>query len=76
MDLYVLRLAEDGAAVRNGKMRVGNQKLELVLGMEVFGPSFRKPHVKCPLFVLYCIFWLSTVALPVLGAGGRRDPGD
>lgn len=22
MDLYVLRLAEDGAAVRNGKMRV------------------------------------------------------
>lgn len=25
MDLYVLRLAEDGAAVRNGKMRVGTQ---------------------------------------------------
>lgn len=24
MDLYVLRLAEDGAAVRNGKMRVQN----------------------------------------------------
>ena len=23
MDLYVLRLAEEGAAVRNGKMRVG-----------------------------------------------------
>ena len=25
MDLYVLRLAEDGAAVRNGKMRVRTQ---------------------------------------------------
>lgn len=25
MDLYVLRLAEDGAAVRNGKMRVQTQ---------------------------------------------------
>lgn len=25
MDLYVLRLAEDGAAVRNGKMRVWTQ---------------------------------------------------
>lgn len=30
MDLYVLRLAEDGAAVRNGKMRVRNHlKLNL-----------------------------------------------
>lgn len=27
MDLYVLRLAEDGAAVRNGKMRVWNLKI-------------------------------------------------
>lgn len=27
MDLYVLRLAEDGAAVRNGKMRVWNLKM-------------------------------------------------
>lgn len=26
MDLYVLRLAEDGAAVRNGKMRVCSMK--------------------------------------------------
>lgn len=26
MDLYVLRLAEDGAAVRNGKMRVWTQE--------------------------------------------------
>lgn len=26
MDLYVLRLAEDGAAVRNGKMRVRDDK--------------------------------------------------
>uniref|UniRef100_A0A8C4I5C7 Membrane-associated guanylate kinase, WW and PDZ domain-containing protein 1 n=1 Tax=Dicentrarchus labrax TaxID=13489 RepID=A0A8C4I5C7_DICLA len=29
MDLYVLRLAEDGAAVRNGKMRVGDEILEI-----------------------------------------------
>lgn len=27
MDLYVLRLAEDGAAVRNGKMRVRKSRL-------------------------------------------------
>uniref|UniRef100_A0A8C6UG26 Membrane associated guanylate kinase, WW and PDZ domain containing 1 n=1 Tax=Neogobius melanostomus TaxID=47308 RepID=A0A8C6UG26_9GOBI len=29
MDLYVLRLAEEGAAVRNGKMRVGDEILEI-----------------------------------------------
>ncbi|XP_064812675.1 membrane-associated guanylate kinase, WW and PDZ domain-containing protein 1-like isoform X6 [Oncorhynchus masou masou] len=29
MDLYVLRLAEDGAAGRNGKMRVGDEILEI-----------------------------------------------
>ncbi|KAM6981671.1 membrane-associated guanylate kinase, WW and PDZ domain-containing protein 1-like isoform 3-T3 [Tautogolabrus adspersus] len=29
MDLYVLRLADDGAAVRNGKMRVGDEILEI-----------------------------------------------
>uniref|UniRef100_A0A673Z8E7 Membrane-associated guanylate kinase, WW and PDZ domain-containing protein 1 n=1 Tax=Salmo trutta TaxID=8032 RepID=A0A673Z8E7_SALTR len=29
MDLYVLRLAEDGAAVRNGKMKVGDEILEI-----------------------------------------------
>ncbi|KAM6928171.1 membrane-associated guanylate kinase, WW and PDZ domain-containing protein 1b isoform 2-T2 [Xenentodon cancila] len=29
MDLYVLRLAEDGAAVRNGKIRVGDEILEI-----------------------------------------------
>ncbi|XDV48240.1 hypothetical protein PO909_017689 [Leuciscus waleckii] len=29
MDLYVLRLAEDGAATRNGKMRVGDEILEI-----------------------------------------------
>nr|XP_023664516.1 membrane-associated guanylate kinase, WW and PDZ domain-containing protein 1-like isoform X2 [Paramormyrops kingsleyae] len=29
MELYVLRLAEDGAAVRNGKMRVGDEILEI-----------------------------------------------
>uniref|UniRef100_A0A3P9PQ33 Membrane-associated guanylate kinase, WW and PDZ domain-containing protein 1 n=1 Tax=Poecilia reticulata TaxID=8081 RepID=A0A3P9PQ33_POERE len=29
MDLYVLRLAEDGSAVRNGKMRVGDEILEI-----------------------------------------------
>uniref|UniRef100_A0A3B1JJH0 Membrane-associated guanylate kinase, WW and PDZ domain-containing protein 1 n=1 Tax=Astyanax mexicanus TaxID=7994 RepID=A0A3B1JJH0_ASTMX len=29
MDLYVLRLAEDGAAVRSGKMRVGDEILEI-----------------------------------------------
>ncbi|XP_034724446.1 membrane-associated guanylate kinase, WW and PDZ domain-containing protein 1b isoform X3 [Etheostoma cragini] len=29
MDLYVLRLAEDGAAVRNGNMRVGDEILEI-----------------------------------------------
>ncbi|XP_005731267.1 membrane-associated guanylate kinase, WW and PDZ domain-containing protein 1b isoform X11 [Pundamilia nyererei] len=29
MDLYVLRLAEDGAAVRNGKMMVGDEILEI-----------------------------------------------
>ncbi|XP_057218157.1 membrane-associated guanylate kinase, WW and PDZ domain-containing protein 1b isoform X1 [Triplophysa rosa] len=29
MDLYVLRLAEDGAAVRNGKMRVGDEILDI-----------------------------------------------
>ncbi|XP_068449480.1 membrane-associated guanylate kinase, WW and PDZ domain-containing protein 1b isoform X3 [Clinocottus analis] len=29
MDLYVLRQAEDGAAVRNGKMRVGDEILEI-----------------------------------------------
>ncbi|XP_026106057.1 membrane-associated guanylate kinase, WW and PDZ domain-containing protein 1-like isoform X1 [Carassius auratus] len=29
MDLYVLRLAEDGAAVKNGKMRVGDEILEI-----------------------------------------------
>uniref|UniRef100_A0A8C9SJL7 Membrane-associated guanylate kinase, WW and PDZ domain-containing protein 1 n=1 Tax=Scleropages formosus TaxID=113540 RepID=A0A8C9SJL7_SCLFO len=29
MDLYVLRLAEDGAAIRNGKMRVGDEILEI-----------------------------------------------
>ncbi|XP_066554094.1 membrane-associated guanylate kinase, WW and PDZ domain-containing protein 1b isoform X4 [Amia ocellicauda] len=29
MDLYVLRLAEDGAAVRNGKMRVGDEIMEI-----------------------------------------------
>ncbi|XP_038864570.1 membrane-associated guanylate kinase, WW and PDZ domain-containing protein 1-like [Salvelinus namaycush] len=29
MDLYVLRLAEDGAAVRNGKMGVGDEILEI-----------------------------------------------
>ncbi|XP_069568835.1 membrane-associated guanylate kinase, WW and PDZ domain-containing protein 1b isoform X2 [Brachyistius frenatus] len=29
MDLYVLRLAEDGAAVRNGTMRVGDEILEI-----------------------------------------------
>ncbi|KAJ8265633.1 hypothetical protein COCON_G00147320 [Conger conger] len=29
MDLYVLRLAEEGAAVRNGKMRVGDGILEI-----------------------------------------------
>lgn len=27
MDLYVLRLAEDGAAVRNGKMRVRDDRM-------------------------------------------------
>ncbi|XP_039579616.1 membrane-associated guanylate kinase, WW and PDZ domain-containing protein 2 isoform X8 [Passer montanus] len=29
MDLYVLRLAEDGPAVRNGRMRVGDQIIEI-----------------------------------------------
>ncbi|XP_069793225.1 membrane-associated guanylate kinase, WW and PDZ domain-containing protein 1b isoform X3 [Narcine bancroftii] len=29
MDLYVLRLAEDGAAIRNGKMKVGDEILEI-----------------------------------------------
>ncbi|XP_042586309.1 membrane-associated guanylate kinase, WW and PDZ domain-containing protein 1-like isoform X1 [Cyprinus carpio] len=29
MDLYVLRLAEDGAAAKNGKMRVGDEILEI-----------------------------------------------
>ncbi|KAJ8379099.1 hypothetical protein AAFF_G00231040 [Aldrovandia affinis] len=29
MDLYVLRLADDGAAVRNGKMKVGDEFLEI-----------------------------------------------
>uniref|UniRef100_A0A3B5LKH9 Uncharacterized protein n=1 Tax=Xiphophorus couchianus TaxID=32473 RepID=A0A3B5LKH9_9TELE len=29
MDLYVLRLAEEGAAVRNGKMKVGDEILEI-----------------------------------------------
>lgn len=30
MDLYVLRLAEDGAAVRNGKMRVQDHKKQMI----------------------------------------------
>lgn len=34
MDLYVLRLAEDGAAVRNGKMRV---RLAFIFMSEVKG---------------------------------------
>ncbi|XP_067915325.1 membrane-associated guanylate kinase, WW and PDZ domain-containing protein 2a isoform X15 [Heterodontus francisci] len=29
MDLYVLRLAEDGPAIRNGRMRVGDQIIEI-----------------------------------------------
>uniref|UniRef100_A0A8C2DD18 Membrane-associated guanylate kinase, WW and PDZ domain-containing protein 1 n=1 Tax=Cyprinus carpio TaxID=7962 RepID=A0A8C2DD18_CYPCA len=29
MDLFVLRLAEDGAAIRNGRMRVGDQIIEI-----------------------------------------------
>ncbi|XP_067420641.1 membrane-associated guanylate kinase, WW and PDZ domain-containing protein 2 isoform X2 [Emydura macquarii macquarii] len=29
MDLYVLRLAEDGSAIRNGRMRVGDQIIEI-----------------------------------------------
>ncbi len=31
MDLYVLRLAEDGAAAKNGKMRVRVQRVSEVL---------------------------------------------
>ncbi|ETE57832.1 Membrane-associated guanylate kinase, WW and PDZ domain-containing protein 2, partial [Ophiophagus hannah] len=29
MDLYVLRLAEDGPAIRNGRMRAGDQIIEI-----------------------------------------------
>lgn len=40
MDLYVLRLAEDGAAVRNGKMRVQNtaDTPEIINHFQIQGP--------------------------------------
>lgn len=47
MDLYVLRLAEDGAAVRNGKMRVWNSQVPSDSLLRTFCQA------KFPLFALF-----------------------
>lgn len=43
MDLYVLRLAEDGAAVRNGKMRVRIQDTHVVFTSDTI-QNTHPPH--------------------------------
>lgn len=48
MDLYVLRLAEDGAAVRNGKMRV--REFFFRDDDERAGSSFSPSLVTCTFF--------------------------
>lgn len=63
MDLFVLRLAEDGPAVRNGRMRVRSPPPPLLMMSSLLAENVKGPVSRSQFFItdssLSCFMWLT-----------------